>query len=195
MAFYVISEERFLKGRKSMWQNFHICFLGQMKQTIYSRRFFLQSQIAKNMFSLFMNGNSYVPHISFAGTHLPPFTFSLFAGAKNHTLFCSCYNPLLIFFIITVSSLGRRQTGAEKNDCTNESSLSTEVFFNRKKGLCFLFNSFAPPTVLVVSRKIIFLPFFSYAVLLFYVNLIMYSFQWLRKEYDAKKTESFCFLE
>lgn len=143
------------------------------------------AKLLKKYFPLFMNGNSYVAHIF----PLHPFTFSLFAGAKNHTLFCSCYNPLLIFFYYHHKlSWGRKSEPdwVEENDCSDESSTSTKAFTRNKKGLCFLFTRFAPPTVSVVSREIIFLPFLS--ALLFYVNLVMYSFQRRRKKTVGKKT-------
>lgn len=140
----------------------------------FTNRRFLRSQIAlkKIFFPYLWMGNSYVAHIF--PRH--PFTFSLFAGAKNHTLFCSCYNPLLIFFYYHHKLCWGRKSEAdwvEKNDCSDESSTSTEALL--RKGLCFLFTRFAPPTVLVVSREIILLPFGS--ALLFYVNLVMNSFQ------------------
>ena len=57
--------------------------------------------------------------------------------------------------------------------------------FTRKDKKVYDFR-FAPPTVSVVSWKVIFLPFFLLRryILLFYVNIIMYSF--LREKYDGK---------
>lgn len=128
-----------------------------------------------------MNGNSFSAIHS--GTYIRPFTFSLFVPVKYHTLFCSCYNPLLIFFIITIHHLKLcEKATSERNDVADESSTRTELLTPREK----VFTRFAPPTVSVVSRKVILLPSFRFAsVLLFYVNLIMYSFQ--RGKDDGKK--------
>lgn len=160
-------------------------------------------------FVIGMNGNSYVAHIFRRARHIQPereFTFSLFAGAKHHTLFCSCYNPLLIFFYYH-HKLCRRERKAQTVATT---SRVDKWLLKWKLDKHWAFFSprfaFAPPTVSVVflsvfrrSRSQEEKSNFAFPSLLCFIVLrqvvvVMYSFQ--RAERDEKKSccdESFCF--
>lgn len=103
--------------------NPHICCL---RSNEAERVFLRKRNCLKIAFSLFIYEWKFLrSYISRPRTSPPekPFTFSLFAGANYHTLFCSrdCYNPLLIFFYYhhKLSASGARR---EMCDCTNKSS-------------------------------------------------------------------------
>lgn len=115
-----------------------------------------------------------LPRNTFSPSCSLTFTFSLFAWAKYHTLFCSCYNPLLIFFYYhhKLFSWERRKMIAQmKARRALSFAFSWQRWGWRGKGLRFLrttncLSSFTKSNFPSVR-----------SALLFYVNPIMYSFQ------------------
>lgn len=115
-----------------------------------------------------------LPRNTFSPSFSLTFTFSLFAWAKYHTLFCSCYNPLLIFFYYhhKLFSWERRKMIAQmKARRALSFAFSWQRWGWRGKGLRFLrttncLSSFTKSNFPSVR-----------SALLFYVNPIMYSFQ------------------